>query len=92
MPVLAQTPQVNIHEAKTNLSRIIKELEEGRESAYLIARHGKPVAKLVPYEGKQPSTPKRIGVAKGRFDLGEEQELFYGEYNDEVMRMFEEPL
>jgi len=40
------TPQFNIHDAKTNLSRIIERVERGEE--VIISRAGKPVAKLVP--------------------------------------------
>lgn len=44
---------VNVHEAKTNLSRLLAEVEKGEEVT--IARAGKPVARLVPVEEK----PKR---------------------------------
>jgi prevent-host-death family protein len=40
------TPQFNIHEAKTNLSRIIERVERGEE--IIISRAGTPVAKVVP--------------------------------------------
>ncbi|HEX2414034.1 MAG TPA: type II toxin-antitoxin system prevent-host-death family antitoxin [Thermoleophilaceae bacterium] len=40
--------QVNVHEAKTQLSRLLQSVEEGEE--IVIARAGKPVAKLVPHE------------------------------------------
>jgi prevent-host-death family protein len=36
----------NVHEAKSNLSRLLGQVERGEE--VVIARHGKPVAKLVP--------------------------------------------
>jgi prevent-host-death family protein len=38
--------QVNVHEAKTQLSRLLELVEQGEEIT--IARHGKPVAQLVP--------------------------------------------
>ncbi len=51
---------VNIHEAKTNLSKLLKKVREGQE--VVIAKSGNPVAKLVPYT-KKPA--KRIpGTAK----------------------------
>ena len=40
------TAQVNIHEAKTNLSRLLDRVAEGAE--VVIAKAGRPVAKLVP--------------------------------------------
>lgn len=92
MPTSTTIPQVNMHEAKTNLSHMVRELEEGQHAAFLIARHGKPVARLVPYDGEQAATSKRIGAAKGKFQLKDEHDLFYGAYNDEVIQMFGEPL
>ena len=38
--------QVNIHEAKTDFSELIRMLESGREEKIIIARYGKPVAEL----------------------------------------------
>jgi prevent-host-death family protein len=53
---------INIHEAKTHLSRIVEEVAAGRE--VIIAKAGRRVAKLVPLEpvGK----PKKLGGLKGR--------------------------
>ena len=39
--------QINIHEAKTHLSRLIEQIISGKE--IVIAKHGKPVARLIPY-------------------------------------------
>ena len=44
------TMQVNIHEAKTRLSRLLELVEEGE--TVVIARHGKPVAELVRAQAK----------------------------------------
>ena len=57
--------QVNIFQAKTELSRLISALENGTDDEIIIARNGKPVAKLLKWEEK--SAAARIGVAKGRF-------------------------
>jgi prevent-host-death family protein len=47
---------VNIHEAKTNFSRLVERAEHGEE--ILIGRAGRPVARLVPYqESHAPRTP-----------------------------------
>jgi len=43
--------QVNVHEAKTHLSKLLAEVEKGKE--IVIARDGKPVAKLVPVPRKK---------------------------------------
>jgi len=72
---------VNIHAAKTNLSRLVERVEAGEE--IIIGRAGKPVAKLVRYERV---APKRVpGRLKGqiRFLAG------YDEADAEIERMFE---
>ncbi|MBM4320069.1 MAG: type II toxin-antitoxin system Phd/YefM family antitoxin [Deltaproteobacteria bacterium] len=53
--------QVNIHEAKTHLSRLLERVEQGEE--IVIARAGMPVARLVPLLGARPRTP---GTRRGR--------------------------
>jgi antitoxin (DNA-binding transcriptional repressor) of toxin-antitoxin stability system len=55
----------NMLEAKTNLSRLIDALENGRESEIVIARDGRPVARLVPLSVR--SAENRLGVAQGQF-------------------------
>ena len=44
---MAGPKQINVHEAKTQLSKLLAEVEKGRE--IVVARDGKPVAKLVPF-------------------------------------------
>ncbi|MBO0758555.1 MAG: type II toxin-antitoxin system prevent-host-death family antitoxin [Bradyrhizobiaceae bacterium] len=56
---------VNMLEAKTNLSRLVDAVESGAEAEIVIARNGRPAARLVPVR-KPPKGP-RIGVAKGAF-------------------------
>jgi prevent-host-death family protein len=56
---------VNMLEAKTNLSRLVEALESGAEDEIIIARNGKPAARLVPI--RKTTVAKRIGVAKGKF-------------------------
>lgn len=56
------TIQVNTHEAKTHLSKLLAKVKEGHE--VIIAKGGKPVAKLVPVV---EHCPKRLpGTAKNR--------------------------
>ncbi len=52
----------NIHEAKTHLSRLVERAEAGEE--VVIARAGKPVARLVPF--KERRGPRRPGVWRGK--------------------------
>jgi prevent-host-death family protein len=75
-------PTVNVYEAKTNLSKLLERIEAGQDREIVIARHGKPVAVLCPVSGRKPG--KRIGVAKGRFEVPESID---GE-NAEVARLF----
>ena len=55
--------QVNIFDAKTELSKLIKMLEAKEEDKIVIARNGIPVAQIVPYVNQDVS--KRIGLGKG---------------------------
>lgn len=58
---------VNMLEAKSSLSRLVDVIEKGEEQAIVIARNGRPAAKLVPIDA--PSTGRRIGVAKGKIKV-----------------------
>jgi prevent-host-death family protein len=58
---------VNIHAAKTHLSRLVEEAAEGEE--IVIAKAGRPVARLVPVE--LPRARRRgLGALKGRIRIG----------------------
>ena len=76
------TEIVNVHAAKTNLSRLLERAEAGEE--IVIGRAGKPIAKLVPYT---PERPKRVfGRLKGQI-------VIHGDFdadNEEIAREFEE--
>lgn len=53
---------VNMHEAKTHLSRLVERASKGEE--IVIARAGRPVARLVPCDADD--TPRKLGAWKGR--------------------------
>lgn len=57
--------EVNIHEAKTHLSRLIERVEHGEEVT--IMRANVPVAKLV--AAKSPGVKRQLGWARGEFTL-----------------------
>ncbi|MDA8193711.1 MAG: type II toxin-antitoxin system Phd/YefM family antitoxin [Thermaerobacter sp.] len=60
---------VNVHEAKTNLSRLLEEVSQGAEVT--IARAGKPVARLVPFE--KPEGVKRVpGFLRGKIRIADD--------------------
>ncbi|MEY2900758.1 MAG: hypothetical protein RL247_924 [Actinomycetota bacterium] len=67
---MAMTYIVNMHEAKSTLSSLVAKAREGDD--IIIARAGKPVAKIVPYD--LPANPQRIGGMKGRFKEFSEEE------------------
>ena len=54
---------VNVHEAKTQFSRLLKRAHEGE--VIVLAKAGKPYARLVPLEESQPRIP---GIVEGRID------------------------
>ncbi|CDQ09346.1 Prevent host death protein [Acidithiobacillus ferrivorans] len=58
---------VNMLQAKSTLSRLVDAIEQGQEREIIIARNGRPAAKLVPVD-KVPQI-NRIGVAKGLFEV-----------------------
>lgn len=58
---------VNMLEAKSNLSRLVEAVESGAETEVVIARNGKPAARLVPIRSAR--TERRFGVAKGKFKV-----------------------
>jgi prevent-host-death family protein len=74
--------QVNIHEAKTHLSRLLEEVEDGEE--IVIARAGKPVATLVSYEERRPKRKGR-GSLKGKIWIGDD---FDDPLPDDIARAF----
>ena len=69
------TSVVNVHEAKTHLSRLLERVRQGEE--IILAKAGHPCARLVPLEEQLPRTP---GIANGRltkafFEILPEEEL-----------------
>jgi prevent-host-death family protein len=56
-------------DAKSNLSRLVEAVENGSETEIVIARNGRPAARLVAIA--KPSASHRLGVAKGRFEVPE---------------------
>ena len=73
---------VNIHQAKTHLSRLVEQVTRGHD--IIIAKAGRPVARLVPI-GNAPR-PKRFGVLKGKIRIGAD---FDGPLPDDVLALFE---
>jgi prevent-host-death family protein len=68
-------------EAKSNLSRLVEAVETGAEAEIVIARHGRPVARLVPV---RPAAGPRIDVARGAFVVPDTIDAA----NEEVEQLF----
>ena len=73
---------VNIHAAKTQLSRLIEAVEAGEE--VVIARAGKPVARLVPATPRVLH-PRQLGTLNGRYN----QDGFDDPLPDDLLDAFE---
>ncbi len=77
---------VNIHEAKTHLSRLVAKAAKGE--SFIIAKAGKPMVQVTALEAEPKKEMKRIGFMKGEFtvpddfdEMGREEieKMFYGE-------------
>jgi len=60
--------QVNVHQAKTNLSKLIQKVIDGEE--VIIAKGNKPVVKLVLVDNLKPK--RQLGTAKGKIKISED--------------------
>lgn len=75
---------VNMHEAKTHLSKLVERVEKGEE--IVISRAGKPAAKLVPVPQAKPSKQK-LNDWEGKFDVPSPEE--WAKMKRETAREFE---
>ena len=73
--------QVNVFEAEAEFSKLIRLVESRREESITVARNGRPVARIVPYESAPVS--KRIGIAKGKFTVPDD----FDAGNEEIAAM-----
>lgn len=73
---------VNIHEAKTQFSKLVESAMNGEET--IIAKAGKPVAKLVPISLGKPK--RRLGVLKGKIKIADD---FDAPLPEDVLSSFE---
>ena len=72
---------VNIHEAKTHLSRLVDAAAKGEP--FIIAKAGKPLVKVVPVDA--PAAPRRLGFMRGQFTVPDDFDTMY---QDEIEKMF----
>ena len=71
---------VSIHDAKTNLSRLIAQVEAGEE--IVLRRRQTPVAKLVAYEA--PTVARKPGALKGKLTLADDFDATPPDFGDYV--------
>ena len=74
-------PVVNVHEAKTQLSRLLAHVEAGEE--VVIARRGQPVARLVRC---RPDAKRQFGAMKGKIKI---TDAFFEPLPDEELKLWE---
>ena len=74
---------VNIHEAKTHLSRLIEKASHGE--SFIIAKAGKPMVKVTAIDAEPVKAPRRLGFMKGMGKIPDDFDTMYAE---EIARMF----
>jgi antitoxin (DNA-binding transcriptional repressor) of toxin-antitoxin stability system len=75
--------KLNVHEAKTHLSRYLDRIEHGE--TILLCRRGQPIAEIRPVPAVRRK-PRPIGLAKGQFSIPPE---FFDPLPDEILSYFE---
>ncbi|MHB1360242.1 MAG: type II toxin-antitoxin system Phd/YefM family antitoxin [Rhodocyclaceae bacterium] len=68
---------INIHEAKTQLSRLVEQAARGE--AFIIAKAGKPKVKVVPLDEATSGTARRLGFMAGEILVPEDFDRMGGE-------------
>jgi prevent-host-death family protein len=75
--------KVNMHEAKTHLSRLVERAAKGE--GFIIAKAGKPWVKVVPLSASEAAVPRRLGFLTGEIAVPDDFDRM-GE--DEIDRQF----
>lgn len=75
---------VNIHDAKTHLSRLVDQAAHGE--AFIIAKAGKPMVKVVPLSSGEAGTARRLGFMAGEIAVPDDFDTLGG---PAVERLFE---
>jgi prevent-host-death family protein len=74
---------VNIHQAKTHLSRLVEEAAEGEP--FIIAKAGKPIVKVTPLSAPTGAQVRRLGFMAGQIAVPDD---FDQMGNEEIERIF----
>ncbi|HLY58066.1 MAG TPA: type II toxin-antitoxin system prevent-host-death family antitoxin [Stellaceae bacterium] len=75
---------VNIHEAKTHLSRLVDQAAKGEP--FVIAKAGKPLVKVVPLDTPAERPVRRLGFLRGQLKIPDDFDTMGQE---EIIRLFE---
>jgi prevent-host-death family protein len=75
---------INIHDAKTHLSRLVDQAAQGE--VFVIAKAGKPMVKVVPLEGSEAGVVRRLGFMAGEIEVPDD---FDQMGREEIARLFE---
>ena len=76
---------LNVHEAKTHLSRYLKRLIEEGEERIILCKRNVPIAEILPLK-RARTEPRPVGLAKGRFEVPQE---FFEPLPDAMLDAFE---
>jgi prevent-host-death family protein len=74
---------INIHEAKTQLSRLVDQASKGEP--FIIAKAGKPLVKVTPLDAADAGLKSRVGFLEGEFSVPDDFNTMGGE---EIERLF----
>ena len=74
---------VNIHDAKTQLSKLVEQAAQGE--SFIIAKAGKPMVKVIPLEPAEAGTASRLGFMAGEFSVPDD---FDQMGSSEIERLF----
>lgn len=79
--------EVNVIQAKTDLSKLLHLLETKKEESIIVSRYGKPIAKIIPFDDTPVSN--RIGILKNQPYTSMTQEEFDKD-NEAIAEMLQE--
>ncbi|MFP4279420.1 MAG: type II toxin-antitoxin system Phd/YefM family antitoxin [Halochromatium sp.] len=75
---------INIHQAKTHLSRLVEQAASG--DAFVIAKAGRPLVKVMPIDALEAGVPRRLGFMAGQLSVPDD---FDRMGNDSLADLFE---
>jgi prevent-host-death family protein len=75
--------RLNVHEAKTHLSRYLNRVEAGE--SIILCRHNRPIAEVRPIATKTSRRKRRFGIDEGKFEIPPE---FFEPLPEDLMRYF----